>query len=272
MNDVSWKHYSKNRQLQQNVGSKTLLLLEEHWKDGDTILDIGCGTGEFTYMVAARENVQSVVGIDVSAAAIQIARLNNSITGKTTYVVGDATVLCETYPEYQNTFTKVLSFGVLHWLQDKEKEKVFRNVHRTLKEKGIFVCYFAIAQVKNTLDVALDYCEQLSKWTKYLQNFKHNRNPFTGTLDDLNEMVSTIGYQIHTSYVEELTIAFDSEEKHKAYLKPILGHLDVIPTSLHEEFIDDVYQTFESLAPRDKDKRPYWYLPVVHMKLEKIHD
>ncbi|XP_077994342.1 uncharacterized protein LOC144448066 [Glandiceps talaboti] len=102
-----------------------------------------------------------------------------------------------------------------------------------------------------------------------LQDFLGQLFPFSGTLNNLNRMVERSGFIIHKSYLELLTFKLGSKEHHKGYLKPLLGHLDYIPLELHDEFMEDVYQVFYSLAPKDEDGNPYWRNYVVFLKLEK---
>lgn len=52
----------------------------------DTALDVGCGKGEFTYLLARKS--KRVVGIDLSEEMIKAARKNNK-DGRVSFLVGD---------------------------------------------------------------------------------------------------------------------------------------------------------------------------------------
>ncbi len=43
-------------------------------RDGDRVLDVGCGTGSLTLAVAARAQVAAATGLDLSEADIAFAR------------------------------------------------------------------------------------------------------------------------------------------------------------------------------------------------------
>ncbi|XP_070580455.1 malonyl-[acyl-carrier protein] O-methyltransferase-like isoform X2 [Ptychodera flava] len=122
MNDTNWAWYANHREFQHTAGLKLLSLWRDDWENGDVVLDIGCGTGELTKTIAQRDNVKTVVGIDISANAIKFASKNNSVDGKTKYLVGDSMLLPETFSHFENTFTKVYCMAALHWMEDKQKD------------------------------------------------------------------------------------------------------------------------------------------------------
>ncbi|XP_077994318.1 juvenile hormone acid O-methyltransferase-like [Glandiceps talaboti] len=267
MNQVYRSDYSRNRPIQQSSGLFTLSLWDNDWENDEIILDIGCGTGDLTKFIASRDNVQSVVGIDISADAINIANKVNSVTNKCRYIVADATKLKETCTELENSFTKVLALATIHWIEDKEE--VFRNVYWSLKPSGGFIASIMIKHPDDTIVAVYRGCSQIPRWKEYLQDFKGDIFPFNGTHEELNEMVQRNGFKILKSFHESLSLKGDSVAKHKGYLKPILGHLDYIPLELHDEFMEDVYQLFCSLAPKDEEGNPYWRIESLFIKLEK---
>ncbi|XP_077994320.1 juvenile hormone acid O-methyltransferase-like [Glandiceps talaboti] len=267
MNQIYRADYSNNRTIQISTGLFSLSFWDNDWKNDEKILDIGCGTGELTKLIASRDDVRSVVGIDISQAAINIATRDNSVTNKSRYIVADAAKLTETCEELENSFTKVLALATIHWIEDKEK--VFKNIYWSLKPSGGFIASIMINHPEDTYVAVYHGCSQLPRWKKYLKDFKCNIFPFNGTLEDLNQMVTRIGFKIHKSFNESVPLKLDSIEKHKGVLKPTLGHLDYIPLELHDEFIEDAYQLFCSLAPRDEEGKPYWRVEAVFLKLEK---
>lgn len=79
--------------------------------DGDSILDVGCGTGCLSFTVAARCNVKQVQGVDFSPAYIEHARSRNR-DSRLQFLVGDACAL--TCPD--RGFDRVLALLVLHFV------------------------------------------------------------------------------------------------------------------------------------------------------------
>ena len=99
-------------------------------KPGESVLDLGCGTGHLTAQIA--EAVASVLGIDSSPQMIDEAR---RIFPDVRFEVQDARSL-----PYTEQFDAVFSNAALHWI--KEAEQVVQGVSRALKPGGRFVAEF----------------------------------------------------------------------------------------------------------------------------------
>jgi SAM-dependent methyltransferase len=79
--------------------------------DGEQVLDVGCGTGHLAQAVAAAARVQSVHGVDLSAAYVESARAANR-QPNVSFSVGDACAL----DFADRSFDRVLSLLVLHFV------------------------------------------------------------------------------------------------------------------------------------------------------------
>jgi SAM-dependent methyltransferase len=79
-------------------------------RPGDTVLDIGCGTGWFTRHAEAV--AQCVVGLDIDRAALDFARRASACHAE--YLQGDATAL----PFPDASFDKVMSITALCFVPD----------------------------------------------------------------------------------------------------------------------------------------------------------
>jgi ubiquinone/menaquinone biosynthesis C-methylase UbiE len=105
---------------------------------GQTVLDMGCGTGLFTRKLAARG--VNVIGLDYSTSMIAIAS-GRMPPGK--LIVGDSCRL----PIGSEAFDIVVSNLLIHYLKDLRP--VFGEVNRILGPKGqfIFTFHHPIAEV-----------------------------------------------------------------------------------------------------------------------------
>jgi SAM-dependent methyltransferase len=97
-----------------------------HPRNGQTAIEVGCGTGEFTRRWAALG--LDVLGIDLSPAAIGIAR---SAGGGPRYEVGDA----EKLPLGDASVDFVIFASVLHHIPDFRP--AVKEAHRVLVKGGI---------------------------------------------------------------------------------------------------------------------------------------
>jgi trans-aconitate methyltransferase len=96
-------------------------------KEGENILDLGCGTGELTSQIAA--SGAKVTGLDASASMIASAQEHfPSITFK----VGDATNFL-----LSESFDAVFTNATLHWI--RQQEKALDRIWQHLKPGGRLV-------------------------------------------------------------------------------------------------------------------------------------
>jgi SAM-dependent methyltransferase len=110
---------------------------------GQSVLDIGCGCGETTFEIAARIAPGRVLGADISATLLAIAREDAAAKGlaNADFVETDA----QTHgfkPEYDIVFSR---FGVMFF---EDPAAAFANIRTALKPGGrlAFCCWRAPAE------------------------------------------------------------------------------------------------------------------------------
>ncbi len=91
---------------------------------GETILDLGCGTGDLTNEIAL--SGAEVIGVDSSAEMIQAAKLKFP---QIQFYQMDALKL-----KFNIQFDAIFSNAVLHWIP--QKEAVIERMYSLLKENG----------------------------------------------------------------------------------------------------------------------------------------
>jgi SAM-dependent methyltransferase len=137
------ERYRRNAGFVPALGQPVLELLAP--QPGERILDLGCGDGALTRLIAARA---TVVGIDSSAEQIAAARAQGL----------DARVMSGAALNFTAEFDAVFSNAALHWI--REPDRVIDGVWRALKPGGRFVaeCGGAgnVVAVRNALMAALN--------------------------------------------------------------------------------------------------------------------
>lgn len=98
-------------------------------KDGERLLDVGCGTGALAFTAAALTHRSEIVGIDPSASFIEHARSRTS-DPRMTFEVGSALTL--PYPD--GCFGKCLSLLVIQFIPDVRR--AISEMHRVTRKGG----------------------------------------------------------------------------------------------------------------------------------------
>ena len=96
------------------------------------VLDLCCGTGDITRLLANKKGVESVIGVDFSQNMLNIAKRKTS-NPKTKYVFAD----CTNLPFEDNSFDAVTMFFGLRNIDDKEM--ALKEIYRVLKPNGQFL-------------------------------------------------------------------------------------------------------------------------------------
>lgn len=99
-------------------------------RQGERILDLGCGTGHLTNRIAAAD--ARVVGVDKSPRMIEGAKENYP---DLTFIESDATTL-----GFNSEFDAVFSNATIHWIKDQAG--LTSAIWRALKPGGRFVAEF----------------------------------------------------------------------------------------------------------------------------------
>jgi ubiquinone/menaquinone biosynthesis C-methylase UbiE len=100
---------------------------------GHTVLELGCGTGFWTEVVA--ESAQSVLAVDINANLVDMARGRGMLDGKVSFRVADALDL----PEDIGSFSAVLVSFLWSHLTKGEQEKLLATLKKRLGKDVLLV-------------------------------------------------------------------------------------------------------------------------------------
>lgn len=123
-----------------------LELLDEQVTAGQTMLDIGCGSGILS-IAAVLLGAENATGLDIDPVAVKVARENaalNHLSHKTTYLVGDLNQ--QITKQYDIVCANIVADVIITLSPD---------VKKLLKENGIFICSGIIDQRASEVKQAL---------------------------------------------------------------------------------------------------------------------
>ena len=104
-------------------------------REGDDVLDLGCGTGRYTRILAGR--VRRIVGVDFSAAAIGKALAS----GRRPNMEFRPADIRHLGMFRDRSFDKIVAVDVLEHLSDDDLRIALDEVRRLLKNGGLFVFF-----------------------------------------------------------------------------------------------------------------------------------
>lgn len=109
------------------------LLSRLHLQEGMRVLDLGCGTGYLSSVIAKHVGPAGcVIAVDPDEERIEVANELYGDIDNITFLKGDS----ETFPADEDTYDVVVSNYVLHWVADKVN--AFKRIHKSLKPNGYF--------------------------------------------------------------------------------------------------------------------------------------
>jgi ubiquinone/menaquinone biosynthesis C-methylase UbiE len=178
--DCRWRRY---------IG-QTLTFLNS-WADiaeSATVLDVGCGTGEFERLLLDERPNQRVVGVDLSEEMLRVAREKCRVYPNVTFIHASASQL----PFPDQHFDTIVSASALHYFA--EPDKCLREMHRVLKRRGSLAI--------------LDWCKDYLLCRFYDAAFKLTGTAYKSSYSEweFHRMLTSAGFQVRTSKKARLTL------------------------------------------------------------------
>lgn len=208
----------------------------------ENVLDVGCGDGNVTRMIAHRVPDGSVLGVDPSPRMIEVARAADDPLTNVAFQVGDVTTM-----SFGPAFDLVVSFNALHWVADQET--AYRNIAAALKPGGRvlvqFVCHGSRPSVERiAMKVAHD-----SRWAQAFSGFTP---PFVHIdPDDLAAVTRGAGLEVTEQSVVDREWDFGSREQFAKWCT--VGFSDWtsrLPAADVAAFVEDVVDEYQTLIGR----------------------
>lgn len=156
-----------------------------------SVLDVGCGTGEFERIILSEHPEQRMIGIDVSDQMLAIARQKCSAYPNVRFLSGSASVL----PFSNDSFDLVISASALHYFDKPDAS--LAEMRRVVKPSGSVVI--------------LDWCKDYLTCRFFDAFFRMTEPAYRRcyTQTEFHRMLASAGFEIR--------------ESRKARLDPVWG-------------------------------------------------
>ena len=219
---------------------------------GERILDLGCGTGYLTSIIAA--SGAEVVGIDNSMEMVTKA--------KTEYPQLELQVQNATDFHFEEHFDAIFSNAVLHWIT--EKEKVVECVYNSLKKEGRFVMEMGgrnnVAKIIKVLQKILDK-----------NGFRENAAMPVWYFPSLGEYASLLeakGFRVvYAIHYDRETKLSDETEGMKDWLKMFAG---AYFNGMEEGVATDIMNEAQNALKATNHKNGSWYADYKRLRMVAV--
>jgi ubiquinone/menaquinone biosynthesis C-methylase UbiE len=131
--DRSSRKYARSAIADPNGYERTLERARAHLQPGDSVLELGCGTGTTALRLA--DGVRSYLATDISGGMIAIA--DEKLAVESIPALSFRTATAEELVHEESRFDAVLGFNYLHLVRNVPG--TLRSIHVLLKPGGLFI-------------------------------------------------------------------------------------------------------------------------------------
>lgn len=202
----SWNgvDYAQNSSIQLSHAERFLLNLS--LQGDEKILDIGCGDGKITALLAKKVPQGIVIGVDPS----------DSMLTKAEEISASNLFFCKGNAEdflLNDRFDHIIAIHVMHWV--KEQEKALKNIYAHLKTKGHVHLIFAPSKEGLPFDRALK--KTMSVWSEDFIHFINPQQVFD--METYRKLMVEAGFHIEAIHYVYHEFIHENKEKLKAWVK-----------------------------------------------------
>lgn len=221
------EEYQNNSNLQWDWATESLRQFS--FNPLDKILDVGCGDGKITALIASEVPNGIVFGLDISEKMIEQASQtfkNENLT----FFQADAAAI-----PFKEEFDKVISFCALHWLEDQHQ--ALNSMNDCLKRDGMMLLVLP-REAPNNLGSVTEKIIQSEKWSRHFTNPKQER--FYYTTDYYKELLIKARFEVQSIVETESRTFFENKKALTNWIKPLVTFIDHLDSNLQKEFIEDI--------------------------------
>ncbi len=231
--DWSGIDYAQNSSVQLSHAERLLngLSLIGH----ESILDVGCGDGKITALLAKKVPQGIVIGIDPSDSMLDKAEILRRENGlfNLTFQKGTA----EEFSLNQR-FDHIIAIHVMHWI--KEQERALENIQTHLKPQGHVHFIFAPSKEGLPFHVALQ--KTLQNWSQDFIDFINPQQVFD--METYRKLMVKSGFHIESIHYLYHESMHENKERLKDWIRQWQPHAKHLPLDNRTNFLDELVNNY----------------------------
>nr|WP_309098730.1 methyltransferase domain-containing protein [Fredinandcohnia onubensis] len=242
--------YDSKHSFVSKYGNSLVELLSP--KQGEKILDLGCGTGDLTHTLY--KNGVDILGVDKSENMIEHAIQKYP---HIPFKVQDVINL-----EFNNEFDAVFSNATLHWV--KPASEALHGIYRSLKNGGRFIAEFG---GKGNVQTITD--EIIHQIVKAGFDYKETQFPwYYPSIAEYTNLMEAVGFRVIFAQHYDRPTLLDGENGLINWINMFGSQLfDGIPISSKREIISNVEKNLKEILYSNKSwTADYKRIRVVGLK------
>lgn len=229
----SGTEYAKNSTVQLSHAQRLLSGLS--LAGNETILDLGCGDGKITVMLAEKVPQGKVIGLDPSESMLEKAEFTRSDAKceNLRFEKGAA----ETF-ELPETFDHIVAIHVMHWV--KEQQTALENIYAHLKPHG--QVHFIIAPSKEGLPFYAALQKTIDHWQVHFVDFVNPQQIFD--METYRKLMVKAGFHVEAIHYLYHESVHENKESLKAWIRQWQPHMKFLPNEKQSIFLDELVDNY----------------------------
>ncbi len=203
----------------------------------EAILDIGCGSGEFTKELA--KHAPHVLGVDYSDSMIIKAQELYGNDESLSFQVGDIRELSG----IDQRFDLVTTFHTIQWIPAADQQRAFNHMAQLLVPGGL--CLILVSEQQNIFYAPLMDITQQPRWQGFMPD---NLEPWNWqTVTSMSNSFSQAGLRPLNVCVWNKKYRFESKDHFLNFIKNWFfnaAHFDYVPRQKRHELFNEVMEEF----------------------------
>lgn len=220
------KEYTNNSKMQKEWSKESLknFPIEKN----DKILDVCCGDGKTTALIAENVPKGIVVGLDISKEMIAYAA-ERYTASNLFFLQGNLETTA-----FNEQFDKVVSFMGLQWVMDQKA--ALKSIRKSLKNGGKILIVIPGKSPCNVGYVA-DELVKSEKWAPLFENYQQQRIYFNA--DEYLVLLNEAKLEATSVQTLDGRCSYKNRDELLDYIKPLINFIDHLTKKQKRDFIND---------------------------------